>query len=319
LINKRHATDFSPYLSLSAPVGKTTFTKLLTGDLKPTNGDIELGETIVIGNYDQLGLKFDETAESQTVLEFVVDQVAALDATGTGMSQTPAEARRLLNQFEFPRTRWNERVSVLSGGERRRLQLLSVLSKKPNFLILDEPSVDCDLDTLSAVEAYLDTFEGVLVVVSHDRAFADKVTEHLFIFEGNGIVKDFQGSLSEYATVLVDMETKKIEKSICLDATLPTDSKKESYKLDREGRNQARNLIRSHKKEMLNLERALERLKTKATEVQNTIDDTSSDEGWSVLAELTGKLNAINEEADEKEMRWLEIAEELEALEANVA
>jgi len=298
-------------------VGKTTFTKLLTGELTPNSGEIEVGDTIVLGNYDQLGLKFDETAESQTVLEFVVDQVAALDMQGTGMSQTPAEARRLLNQFEFPRSRWNERVSILSGGERRRLQLLSVLSKKPNFLILDEPSVDCDLDTLSAIEAYLEKFEGVLIVVSHDRAFADKVTDHLFIFEGDGVVKDFQGSLSEYATVLVDLETKQIEQSSSSDGTLSVDAKKESVKQDRETRNRTRNLIRSHKKEILNLERAIEKLKPKAAEVQQSIDSTSSDEGWSVLADLTEQLNSINEEMDEKEMRWLEIAEELETLEAD--
>lgn len=288
----------------------------MTRELKPNEGEVEVGDTIVLGNYDQLGLKFDEKAESQTVLEFVVDQVAALDVTGTGITQSPSEARRLLNEFEFSRSRWNERVSVLSGGERRRLQLLSVLSKKPNFLILDEPSVDCDLDTLSAIEAYLEQYEGVLVVVSHDRAFADKVTDHLFIFEGNGIVKDFQGSLSEYATVLVDLETKKIEESSSSNSNSFADAKKHDLKQERENRNRIRNLIRSHKKEMLNLERVIEKLKPKAAEVQNNIDNTTSDEGWSVLADLTDQLNAIKEEMDENEMRWLEIAEELEALEA---
>lgn len=109
-------------------VGKTTFTKLITGELEPDSGFIELGETVVLGVYDQLGLKFDSTAEGQTVLEFVVDQIQLNDAT-TGMSDTPAEARKLLKQFEFQRSRWNEPISVLSGGERRRLQLLSVLSK----------------------------------------------------------------------------------------------------------------------------------------------------------------------------------------------
>lgn len=108
-------------------VGKTTFTKLITGELEPDSGFIELGETVVLGVYDQLGLNFDPTAEGQTVLEFVVDQVQANEATSMGDS--PAEARKLLKQFEFERSRWNEPISVLSGGERRRLQLLSVLSK----------------------------------------------------------------------------------------------------------------------------------------------------------------------------------------------
>ncbi len=108
-------------------VGKTTFTKLLTGELAPNSGEVEIGETVVLGCYDQLGLKFDDTAESQTVMEFVLDQIHAQDNSDMGSS--PMEARKLLNQFEFSRSRWNERISVLSGGERRRLQLLSVLSK----------------------------------------------------------------------------------------------------------------------------------------------------------------------------------------------
>jgi ATP-binding cassette subfamily F protein uup len=107
-------------------VGKTTFTKLLTGELEPDSGYIDVGETVVMGVYDQLGLKFDARAESQTVMEFVIDQVQSHDATS--MAETPDEARKLLRQFEFPRRRWNEPISVLSGGERRRLQLLSVLT-----------------------------------------------------------------------------------------------------------------------------------------------------------------------------------------------
>ena len=113
-----------------ASVGKTTFTKLLTGELQPNDGEVVVGETVVLGVYDQLGLKFDETAEKQTVLEFVVDQIQNNDAQSMG--ETPNEARDLLRQFEFPQSRWQERVSILSGGERRRLQILSVLSVVSN-------------------------------------------------------------------------------------------------------------------------------------------------------------------------------------------
>lgn len=298
-------------------VGKTTFTKLLTGELQPNDGEVVVGETVVLGVYDQLGLKFDETAEKQTVLEFVVDQIQNNDAKSMG--ETPNEARDLLRQFEFPQSRWQERISILSGGERRRLQILSVLSVKPNFLILDEPSVDCDLDTLSALESYLEQFKGVLLVISHDRAFADKVTDHIFVFEGDGVIKDFQGSLSEYGSCLVELENRKIQDSVSSDSNEggSTNTKQGNYKDDRAKRNEDRNFIRQTKKEMTNIERSLEKLKPKAADVQSEIDATSSDAGWTILAELTDKLNFINEEIDVKEMRWLELGEKLEEMDSD--
>jgi len=296
-------------------VGKTTFTKLITREIEPDTGIIDVGDTVVLGVYDQLGLNFDTVAESQTVLEYVVDQIHANEMKS--MSETPSEARKLLQQFEFPRSRWNEQISILSGGERRRLQMLSVLSAKPNFLVLDEPSVDCDLDTLSALENYLMQFQGVLLVVSHDRSFADKVTDHLFVFEGDGIVKDFRGSLSEYSSCLVELENKRIQYSLegnADETTSSSNNKKFNYKEDRAKRNEVRNFARQSKKEMLNIERSLEQLKPTAAVVQSDIDGTSTDEGWSILAELTNKLNKINDEIDKKEIRWLELAEELEEI-----
>ncbi|KAG7343104.1 ABC transporter ATPase [Nitzschia inconspicua] len=293
-------------------VGKTTFTKLITGEVEPDSGFIEIGDTVVLGVYDQLGLKFDPSAESQTVMEFVIDQAQYDNISNTG--DTPAEARQLLKQFEFPRSRWNEPISVLSGGERRRLQLLSVLTKKPNFLIADEPSVDLDLDSLSALETFLDQFQGVLLTVSHDRAFADKVTDHLFVFEGNGVVKDFGGTLSEYASCLVELENRKIHQASGDNSA--AEIKRQQHKEDSAERNQVRNFVRGAKKEMLNIERALEKLRGKSNDIQAEIDSTSSDEGWSVLAELTDKLNSVNEQIEEKEMRWLELGEKLERIDS---
>ncbi|KAG7372237.1 ABC transporter ATPase [Nitzschia inconspicua] len=294
-------------------VGKTTFTKLITGEVEPDSGFIEIGDTVVLGVYDQLGLKFDPSAESQTVMEFVIDQAQYDNIMNTG--DTPAEARQLLKQFEFPRSRWNEPISVLSGGERRRLQLLSVLTKKPNFLIADEPSVDLDLDTLSALETFLDQFQGVLLTVSHDRAFADKVTDHLFVFEGDGVVKDFGGTLSEYASCLVELENRKIQQASGDNSA--AEIKRQKHKEDSAERNQVRNFVRGAKKEMLNIERALEKLRGKSNDIQAEIDGTSSDEGWSVLAELTDKLNSVNEQIEEKEIRWLELGEDVERLDSN--
>jgi ATP-binding cassette subfamily F protein uup len=294
-------------------IGKTTFTKIITGEQPADSGFIEIGETVVLGVYDQLGLKFDPVAEQQTLLEFVVEQVQAT-ADDAGFP----EARKLLNRFEFPTNRWIERISVLSGGERRRLQILSVLSKKPNVLLLDEPSVDCDFDTLGALESYLSEFKGVLIVVSHDRAFADKVTDHLFIFEGNGVIKDFQGSLSEYASCLVDLENDKIQAKIDGVGTRSSDDEKQAnYKDDKAERNRVRNFVRQAKKDINNLERSLESLKANAEELQKKIDG-SSEEGWSVLADLADQLKNTNDEIEEKEMRWLELAEELEGVEVQI-
>lgn len=192
--------------------------------------------------------------------------------------------------------------------------------KKPNFLVLDEPSVDCDLDTLSALENYLMQFHGVLLVVSHDRSFADKVTDHLFVFEGDGIVKDFQGSLSEYAECLVELEHQKLiqqsEKLESSSSGTTSNSKRDHYKEEKARRNEIQNNIRLIKKEMLNVERSLENLKSKAAKIQSELDGTSSDEGWTILAELTDKLNKIHDEIDTKELRWLELAERLEEIEA---
>ena len=179
---------------------------------------------------------------------------------------------------------------------------------------MDEPSVDCDLDTLSALESYLEQFKGVLLIVSHDRYFADKVTDHLFVFEGDGVVKDFGGSLSEYGSCLVELENNKIQQAS--NNNMADANKQDQYKEDRAKRNEVRNFVRQAKKEMTNIERSLEKLKAQAEDAQAKIDSTSSDEGWSVLAELTDKLNALNEEIEEKEMRWLELGEELEQLES---
>ena len=175
------------------------------------------------------------------------------------------------------------------------------------------------MDTLSALETFLQEFKGVLLTVSHDRSFADKVTDHLFIFEGDGIVKDFQGSLSEYASCLVELENDKIQ-SGGSDSTTSDEEKAmniENQKAERAKRNEVRNFVRKCKKEMSNIENAVEKLKAKADKLQEELDD-SSEEGWTVLADLTDQLNKVKDEIDEKEMRWLELGEELEELDVDL-
>jgi ABC transport system ATP-binding/permease protein len=306
-------------LSGANGIGKTTFARLLTGDQAPDSGRIEVGETIVWGVYDQLGLILDD--EEQTVLDFVLQNVQARGDLGMGsMSEAPNEARRLLKQFEFPRSRWNERVAVLSGGERRRLQLMQVLSQRPNVLVLDEPSVDFSHDAIAALERYLqEEFDGVLVIVSHDRAFADKVTDHLFVFEGNGIVKDFSGSLSEYSAALVELENDALHRVSTLQNSVGTiDSgtdnfaKKITYKEEKSRRNEERNAVWRAKKDMDNLERTIESLHSTMHRLQTEIDGFGA-AGWSVLAELTDSMTSVQEEIAEKEALWLEAAEIVEA------
>lgn len=288
-------------------VGKSTFIRVLIGTQPIDDGLIETGETVVFGVYDQMGIQIDD---DQRVLDYVKERVEARD--GSSLAEAPQEAMKLLKQFQFQRDRWNERVSMLSGGERRRLQLLSVLTKRPNFLILDEPTNDIDLDTLTALESYLDEFSGVLVIVSHDRFFTDKVTKHLFIFEGNGVVKDYPGSLSDYAECLIEQENSTGGTS----ASVPSSNidKQSQYKDDRKQRLERRNNLKKWKREMSKLEPEMEDLKTKAEATQIKIDN-SQDEGWTVLAELTDKLQQINDEIEEKELRWLELAEMAEEAE----
>jgi len=282
-------------------VGKSTFLKILTGAQPIDAGEIITGETVVFGIYDQMGLQ--DYDENQRVLDYVKERVIASD--GSSMAEAPQEAMRLLKKFEFPSDRWNERVATLSGGERRRLQLLTVITKRPNFLILDEPSNDLDSNSIAALEQYLDEFKGVLVVVSHDRYFTDKVTDHLFIFEGDGSITDYLGTLSDYAEILADESRSSVVSST------DTGSSKATQKEEKERRTAKRNLVQKYKRELTALEPALEKLKAKSVEIQKEIDNSRT-EGWSILAELTKKLQSIADEIEEKENRWFELAEALE-------
>lgn len=287
---------------------------MLTGEQSPDSGIVEAGETIKLGVYDQMGIKIENP--DQTVLDFVLDQVQANDQFSA--TDASVDARRLLNRFEFPRQRWNQRISVLSGGERRRLQLLTVITKNPNFLVLDECTSDLDHQTVMAVESYLQEFKGVLLIISHDRFFADKVSDHLFIFEGGGSVLDYPGTLSEYASTLIEHENESILSQSAVENIIDDDiNKKEIYKDDKAKRNEQRNNIKQVKREIENLEKSMDKLKAKATLKQKEIDDSST-AGWSVLAALTDELNKINETIDEQEMRWMELAEQLEEADAIV-
>ena len=224
---------------------------------------------------------------------------------------TTADIYTLLPHIEtkLSHTRWYVYVVLLPFHVHHINKQLTYILVFPRI----EPTNDVDLDTLRALEGYLDNYKGVLVIVSHDRQFTDKVTDHLFVFEGNGVVKDYQGSLSDYAECLVEQENASDQSQ-----SNTGGDKKGNYKEDKQKRNERRNAIKKMKRELGKIEPATEKLKAKAVELQSQIDN-SSEEGWTVLADLTEKLQKINEEVDEKEMEWLELAEELETLEQEEA
>ena len=275
--------------------GKSTFLNLMTGDLQPDSGKIERGETLRIGYYRQSGISF---KPGQTVFDIVSDIAETVEAAD-GHS---VAATTMLNRFLFPPETHNKRVEILSGGEQRRLYLLTVLMRNPNLLILDEPTNDLDILTLNVLEEYLMAFKGSLLIVSHDRYFLDKTVDHLFIFREGGAVKDFVGQYSEYREYIKEQEAdearqakaaaEKAQKSKPQPTTSAPARKKLSYKEQRE----------------------LEELETMIPQLEQEKADLEAKLSSGTLAheELTATAARIGEIIDliaEKEMRWLELSE----------
>lgn len=257
-------------------VGKSTFLDLLTGAIQPSSGIIERGESLVIGYYRQEGMDF---SGDDTVLDIVGDT-------------------RLLGRFLFPHDMLNTKVSRLSGGEKRRLYLLTILMKNPNLLILDEPTNDLDIVTLNILEEYLKEYGGSLIIVSHDRHFLDRVVEHLMVFCGDGIVKDFIGTFSEYRAYVRDYEASK-KKEPC--EPKPAEPAKAQKAPD----NKPRKLSFKEKRELELIESRLPELE----ELKKTIetDMNSGTLAYDKLSEKAEEFKRISSEIDELETRWLEL------------
>lgn len=271
-------------------VGKSTFLNLLTGELSPTSGEMETGTTVRFGYYRQTGMEF---APGQTVTETVRD-IAEHVTVGDGQS---VSASAFLNRFLFPPSMQNTKVEKLSGGEKRRLYLLTILMRSPNFLILDEPTNDLDIMTLNVLEDYLKDFRGSLLIVSHDRYFLDKLADHLFIFEGDGHVKDFVGSYSGYRQYVKDREAEK-KAAGNRDNTAPRQIKEVSRK---------RRLTYKEQKEFESIEADLDRLAAERHELETSLSSgTLSPEQ---LQKASARIGEIITETDEKELRWLELSE----------
>lgn len=271
--------------------GKSTFVKMLLGLEKPDSGGFDVGETVHFGYYSQDGLQFDE----QTKVIDVVQNIAEVIDLGNGNRLT---ASQFLQHFLFAPARQHDFVHKLSGGEKRRLYLCTVLIKNPNFLILDEPTNDLDIVTLNILEEYLMSFKGCLIVVSHDRYFMDKVTDHLLVFEGNARIREFPGNYSQYRAWRLQ-EDKHSEEQIKLEK--PVKSSRES-KLEPK--------IKLTFKERQELERLEIEIQELEAEKERLIEQLSS--GALSPEELLSASNRISElipVIDEKTFRWMELSE----------
>ena len=269
--------------------GKTSFLNLLIGIEKPDSGKIETGETIVLGYYKQAGINL---AEDKKVID-VVKEIAEVVQMGDGNS---ISASKFLEHFMFPAETQYKLVSKLSGGERRRLNLLTVLIKNPNFLILDEPTNDLDLLVLNRLEEFLMSFSGCLILVSHDRYFLDKLTDHLFIFEGNGKVRDYYGSYTKYSF------EKEIESSESQNQKKVVESKKTIQKPKVKTK-----LNYNEQREYETLEKEIEKLETEKTEVETAMN--SGNLPYEELNKLSERISELIELIDEKTLRWMELDE----------
>ena len=239
--------------------------------------------------------------------------------TGGAKAVSEQDARNFLQRFQFPQKRWFDRVGALSGGERRRLQLLQILARRPNVLVFDEPSNDLDLSTLAALEDYItESFEGSLVVVSHDEFFMNKVTDHLLVFEGHGVVKDFQGSYSDYlkyrkeqtnAHYETTAELKQMQNAREEQANVAAVVEQEQVaSVDTEGPAR-RKLSHAERKEYNKLESQMAKLLVKIEKLDAQLIGSDAAQGYSVLADMAQEAEAARASLVEMEERWLELAE----------
>mgnify|MGYP002551399338 FL=1 len=269
--------------------GKSTFIKILMGLEKPDSGTLDIGETVRFGYYSQDGLQFNEQMK---VIDVITD-IAEVIELGNGKRLT---ASQFLQHFLFTPETQHSYVYKLSGGERRRLYLCTVLMKNPNFLVLDEPTNDLDIVTLQVLEEYLQSFKGCVIVVSHDRYFMDKVVDHLLVFKGQGDIRDFPGNYSDYR----DWKLAKAEHD-------KEEAKPKEEKTQRVRLNDKRRMTFKEKKEFEQLEKDIAALEAEKTQIEEALcsGTLSVDE----LTEKSKRLPALNDELDEKTMRWLELSE----------
>lgn len=269
--------------------GKSTFIKILMGQVQPDSGTLDIGETVRFGYYSQDGLQFDE----QMKVIDVVQDIAEVIELGNGKKLT---ASQFLQHFLFTPETQHSYVYKLSGGERRRLYLCTVLMRNPNFLVLDEPTNDLDIITLNVLEDYLKNFKGCVIVVSHDRYFMDKVVDHLLVFNGQGDIRDFPGNYSDYR------DWKEAKEQTEKEAVKPHEEKTARVRL-----NEKRKMSFKEKREFEQLEKEIAGLETEKAQIEEML--CSGTLSVEELTEKSKRLPEVNDLIDEKTMRWLELSE----------
>lgn len=269
--------------------GKSTFLDILTAKINPKKGSVEKGETIKFGYYKQHGINFD----NNTKVIDVVREIADVVSLGNGDTVSAAQ---FLNYFLFPYSMHHHFVGKLSGGEKRRLYLVTVLMQSPNFLILDEPTNDLDIFTLNVLEDYLASFQGCVMVVSHDRYFMDKVVDHLFVFHGNAVVKDFPGNYTIYKDYADQLERQNLAKAKAIEKPVADKPKQVKKKL-----------TYKEKLEYQQLEQEIENLEQEKEALEELLNsgNLSPDE----LTDKSIKHGELNNLIEEKTMRWMELDE----------
>ncbi|MDO4756342.1 MAG: ATP-binding cassette domain-containing protein, partial [Parabacteroides sp.] len=276
--------------------GKSTFIKMLMGEVEPDSGRFDVGETVRFGYYSQDGLQFDEQMKVIDVVQNIAEYVDLGDGKKMGVSQ-------FLNYFLFAPEKQHSYVYKLSGGEKRRLYLCTVLMHSPNFLVLDEPTNDLDIVTLNVLEEYLRNFKGCAIVVSHDRYFMDKVVDHLLVFRGNADIKDFPGNYTQYRDwkEVQEQLEKEAEASRIAKATPVVE------KNNRPEKEQKKKLSFKERKEFEALDVEIPQLEAEKAELEILMSSgtLSNDE----LLAKSERFTQLMDELDEKTMRWLELSE----------
>lgn len=278
--------------------GKTTFLNILQGIEKPDSGKINIGDTVIFGNYSQQGLQIKEDLR---VIEYV-KSIAENFPLSKGGSLSAAQ---FLELFLFPPDKQYTYLSMLSGGEKKRLQLLTILFRNPNFLILDEPTNDLDLPTLGVLENFLSEFQGCLLLVSHDRYFMDRLVDHLFVFEGNGVVKDYPGNYSQYRESTDDSRQssdKYLQKGKNVTGNDETAVDRGPSSVDKK-----RQLSYKEKRELESLEKEIAALSKEKEVITSRLN--GGDAKFEELQQLSNRIGEVSKLLDEKELRWLELSE----------